>query len=120
MKNPWKTATIIKSWKNQKIVQLSQKPVKTVVAVALKQNKEKVSTDVLIEKIEKGNITSGCGNCYLGDAFRCGGCPYKGLPAFKPGDKIKLDLTKDSVRGGILNENSEIKITSGGRVKLQI
>ncbi|XP_005090515.1 anamorsin homolog [Aplysia californica] len=49
----------------------------------------------LAEELDSGKKadttkTSACGNCYLGDAFRCASCPYLGMPAFKSGEKIAL------------------------------
>ncbi|KAF0698868.1 Aste57867_10545 [Aphanomyces stellatus] len=47
----------------------------------------------LVSEDELKQMVSNCGNCFKGDAFRCGGCPFLGQPAFKPGmGKVVLNL----------------------------
>ena len=52
--------------------------------------KERIEGNVTVAELENGQVESSCGSCYLGDAFRCATCPYRGTPAFEKGDKVKL------------------------------
>jgi hypothetical protein len=69
-------------------------------------------------KVE-ANFKSDCGKCYLGDAFRCAGCPYRGKPAFEPGDKIQFSNSSNPSDNLIEEEKSNLKL-SNQKVKIDI
>jgi hypothetical protein len=68
--------------------------------------------DELKKQNQAVELSSSCGRCHLGDAFRCAGCPFRGTPAFVPGQKVESDI-------GLVVSEGAAKIQAG-KVRLEL
>ena len=82
--------------------------------------KEIYEGQVTKEEVETGQVESSCGKCYLGDAFRCAGCPFRGKPAFEPGDKVQIQLadTTSAAKDASVVQTDKIEVAATGSSKV--
>jgi hypothetical protein len=81
-----------------------------------KELEDKLGASEAKKKLEGGAVRSACGSCYLGDAFRCETCPYRGQPAFKAGTKVQLDSNETETTGQLgmkVGADDAVKATNG-------
>ena len=84
-----------------------------------KEMEDKLGPEEAKKRLEEQKVQSSCGKCGMGDAFRCGTCPYKGLPAFRPGEKVSLDLAGDGTTGAQIPDGA-VSATIGDDGKVQL
>ena len=80
--------------------------------------KERIEGNVTVAELENGQAESSCGKCYLGDAFRCATCPYRGVPAFEKGDKVKLVQNGSDQQTDVKQDRVEVKkdVSTSGKI----